>query len=128
MTGLFDATSLASCRMYTRASEVWEGLGKNATEAMATPLALPLWTLLLGGGHVLPFVLLVLAPGAVTAAAAGCSIGLRLLLAWRFRQPLLGVLLHPFGVLILLLIQWVALWRAACGRPSTWRGRAYPAS
>ncbi len=41
MTGLFDATSFATCRMYTNAAQVWEGLTKNATEGMAKPAALP---------------------------------------------------------------------------------------
>ena len=58
-TGLFDATHFAECRMYTSFAEVWHGLGKNATEGMATRRALPAWTLLLGGGHVLPFLLAV---------------------------------------------------------------------
>ncbi len=127
MTGLFDATNLASCRMYTRPGEVWEGFGKNATEGMAKPVALPVWTVLLGGGHVLPFALLVIAPGAAAALAVCGSLGLRLLLGWRFRQPLASVPLHPLGVMALLLIQWSALLRAARGRPATWRGRIYPA-
>ena len=37
MTGLFDATSCATCRMYSNAAQVWEGLTKNATEGMAKP-------------------------------------------------------------------------------------------
>ncbi len=127
MTGLFDASRLASCRMYDSAAGVWEGLGKNATEGMAKPLALPVWTAILGAGHVLPFALLVLEPGGVAALAAACSIGLRLLLAWRFRQPVLSALLHPFGIAALLVVQWTALLRAASGRPATWRGRTYPA-
>lgn len=127
MTGLFDASRLASCRMYDSAAGVWEGLGKNATEGMAKPFALPVWTAMLGAGHALPFVLLATAPGAVAALAAACSIGLRLLLAWRFRQPVLSALLHPFGIAALLVVQWTALLRAARGRPATWRGRTYPA-
>ncbi len=128
MTGLFDAGRFASCRMYSNAGQVWEGLTKNATEGMASARALPVWTAVLGGGQVLPAVLLVLFPGAETAAAAAAGIGLRLLLAARFRQPVLGALLHPVGVAALLVVQWAALLRAARGRPSTWRGRAYPAS
>ncbi len=127
MTGLFDARTLASCRMYESAAAVWEGLGKNATEGMAKPVALPFWTLILAGGHILPFVLLALAPGPLAAAAVACSLGLRLVLAWRFRQPLLSALLHPLGIAALLAIQWSALLRTARGRPATWRGRTYPA-
>jgi hypothetical protein len=127
MTGLFDASRLASCRMYDTAAAVWEGLGKNATEGMAKPVALPVWTVILGGGHILPFLLLAVTPGGTAGLAAACSLGLRLLLAWRFRQPLASALLHPFGVAALLMVQWSALLRAARGRPATWRGRTYPA-
>ena len=125
MTGLFDASPFATCRMYADAAQVWEGLGKNATEGMATPAALPVWTVILAGGQVLPFVLLVAAPGTAAVMAAVLAIGFRLILARRFRQPELSALLHPVGVLALLAVQWAALLRAARGRPSTWRGREY---
>ena len=127
MTGLFDATPFATCRMYRDTGEVWEGLTKNATEGMAKPVALPIWTLILGGGEVLPPILLALSPGVISGAALACGIGLRLLLAWRFRQPVLSAVLHPLGVAALLVVQWASLLRAVRGRPSTWRGRAYPA-
>jgi hypothetical protein len=124
MTGLFDATDLASCRMYYSAASVWEGLTKNATEGMAKPVALPIWTLLLAGGHVLPFVLL---PAGPALAACACAYLLRALLAWRFRQSWLSVALHPLGVAALLVLQWTAMLRAVCGVKATWRGRAYTA-
>lgn len=124
-TGLFDATGLARCRMYRNASEVWHGLAKNATEGMATPVALPVWTVLLAGGHVLPFVLLLAGGGWTAGLAAAASLSLRLLAALRFRQSLAGVPLHPAGVLLLLAVQWSALLRARAGRPVPWRGRAY---
>ncbi len=124
-TGLFDATSIAQCRMYTRFGEVWEGLSKNATEGMATRRALPLWTLLLAGGHVLPFLLAALSFGPVPLAACALSLGLRIMLARRFRQDPRGVLLSPLGVALMLLLQWTTLIRAARGRPATLLGRAY---
>jgi hypothetical protein len=126
-TGLFDATDIASCRMYTNARDVWEGLTKNATEGMATARALPVWTVILGVGQVLPPVLLVITPGLLSGGAVIASIGLRLLLAWRLRQPIVSALLHPVGVAALLAVQWAALIRSVRGVPSTWRGRAYPA-
>jgi hypothetical protein len=124
MTGLFDATDLASCRMYGSTASLWEGLIKNATEGMAKPVALPIWTIFLAGGHVLPFLLL---PAAPAVAACVCSLALRALLASRFRQSWLSVVVHPVGVAALLLIQWVALWRAIMGVKASWRGRAYVA-
>lgn len=133
-TDLFDATGLARCRMYRGWREVWSGFTKNATEGMATPAALPVWTLLLFGGHVLPWILLgwtaldPLPDEAVIMAGLAAAAGLlfRLLLLVRFRQSVVGALLHPIGILIMLAIQWAALLRAHHGRPSEWRGRAYP--
>jgi hypothetical protein len=124
MTGLFDATGFAQCRMYQDSAGVWEGLTKNATEGMAKPWALPIWTALLAGGHVLPFLLL---PGRLAWAACLCAWGLRAMLAWRFRQSWLSVVLHPVGMVALLVLQWAALLRAASGVKATWRGRAYTA-
>ncbi len=127
MTGLFDATGFARCRMYSNAAQVWEGLCKNATEGMAKPRALPVWTAILAGGQILPLVLLFVAPGRIAALALAAGIGLRLILAARFRQPLLSALLHPAGVAALLAMQWFSLLRAARGGKATWRGRAYTA-
>jgi hypothetical protein len=127
-TDLFDATRFATCRMYANAAQLWEGLGKNATEGMAKPLPLVFWTMVLGGGQILPGVLMILAPSTAALLALVLSLGLRLILAARFRQPEISAVLHPVGVLALLVVQWVALVRHALGRPSTWRGRAYPAA
>ena len=127
MTGLFDASAFARCRMYTNAAQVWEGLCKNATEGMAKPGALPVWTIILGGGQVLPLVLMLVAPSWPAAAALAAGIGFRLVLAARFRQPWGAALLHPFGVLAVLVVQWASLLRALRGQPATWRGRAYTA-
>jgi hypothetical protein len=127
MTDLFDAGGFACCRMYVNAAQVWEGLCKNATEGMAKPAALPVWTVILAGGQVLPAVLMLLVPSVPAAIALLCGIGLRLLLALRFRQPVLSAVLHPVGVAGVLVVQWWSLLRAASGGRATWRGRAYPA-
>ena len=113
--------------MYHNAGQVWEGLCKNATEGMANKGALPVWTVILGGGQVLPAALLLVSPGPVAWAALACGIFLRLLLALRFRQPVLSAVLHPLGIACLLVLQWWSLGRAALGQKATWRGRAYTA-
>jgi hypothetical protein len=135
-TDLFDATDLAACRMYTSPAAVWRGLAKNATEGLGAPtLILPV-TLLLLVGHVVPFALIVmhqfvpLPPVTIIAAAIAAS------LAWtprvyamiRFRQAPLGALLHPVGIVLLLMIQWQAFLRHLQGRPATWKDRAYAPS
>ena len=136
-TDLFDATDVASCRMYRSAGEVWRGLEKNATEGMAGPAAIVPWTFVLFLGQVFPIVLLVyLLPrghfdhrgtiaATLCAIAALASYAVRAASAVRFRQSWLGVALHPVGVLLLLAIQWSAFLRNLTGRPAQWRGRTY---
>jgi hypothetical protein len=136
MTDVCDATGLAVCRMYRSAGEVWNGLAKNAREGLGSPRLIVFTTLLLLGGQVLPFALLLAflaSPsvtgwhvGAMAAAAAGCGHAVRLDAAARFRQPSPGALLHPLGVLVLVAIQWYALVRAAVGKPVGWKGRPLP--
>ena len=130
-TELFDATDLATCRMYQNGLEVWNGFAKNATEGMATPTAIVPWTLLLVGGQILPPLLLLAAwlthAGGSTVALAAAATAMvfvtRLVLAWRFEQSLLGALLHPVGIAILVAVQWFALIRESMGRPLAWKGR-----
>jgi glycosyltransferase involved in cell wall biosynthesis len=132
-TDVCDATGLAACRMYRDAAGVWFGLAKNAREGMASAGQLPVWTVLLGGGYVLPPLLLVVAialgdrdAAALAASAVGLGVGLRVATALWFRSSLLGALLHPVGVAALLAIQWFAAYRALVGRPVGWKGRAHP--
>jgi hypothetical protein len=132
-TDLFDATDIATCRMYRTNLEVWRGLGKNATEGLAARAAIVPMTALLFGGQVLPILLLGTAPelsgrGLLCAAlASGLAFLPRLIAVLRFRQPLVGALLHPLGVLALLAIQWHAFARRVSGKPAEWKGRNYAA-
>ena len=133
MTDLCDVTELAECRMYRGFGQVWFGLAKNATEGMAKPFLLTLFTIFLLVGQVIPFGIL----GFVCYFES--SLGLRLgsvlsvCFAYRarfiakvaFRQSLFGALMHPFGILMLIAIQWYALIRQGIGKPSGWKGRAY---
>ncbi len=86
-------------------------------------------TLLLLGGQLLPFVLLLLAPSAaarqLALIAAGFALLPRVLAAVRFRQSWLGVILHPVAIVALLGIQWFGLIRFWRGQPAVWKGRAY---
>jgi hypothetical protein len=133
-TDLFDATAVATCRMYRSAGEVWRGLGKNATEGLAAPEKIVPATLLLLAGQVAPPLLLLLAllsPGpALIPAAIGTAAAYlpRLVAVRRFRQPLDGALLHPAAISIFLVLQWVALGRKVLGRPAGWKGRVYGAA
>ena len=131
-TDLVDGSSLASCRMYAGWHSVVHGVLKNATEGIATPIALPIWTLLLLGGHVLPWVLLPfafhssIAATLIVLACAGPLVA-RLTQALSCREPLRSVPLNPIAGVALLALQWLALGRRWTGRVESWRGRSYPA-
>ena len=134
-TDVVDAAGLAVCRMYRGAAETFAGLAKNATEGVAAPGLIGFFTLVLGLGQVAPVPLLIagalgllsFSAGATAAlaGAAGLSFGTRAILAWAYRQPWLGVILHPVGVAFFLVVQWYALGRKLLGRPAAWRGRSY---
>ncbi len=133
-TDVFDGSTLASCRMYDRFGAVWRGFAKNPGEGMTTALALPVWTVLIGAGHVAPWLLLV--AGLATRrsdlwvpAACGvvANLSLRSLLCVRLGLSRVGAVLHPLGASLMLVNQWAALLGHRLGRPSTWRGRHYVA-
>ena len=131
-TDILDATPLAHVRMYDNWADIRDGFTKNATEGMAKPVALPVWTVLLAGGHLMP-PLVALAAWATdrteVATVAGATTALvflaRAALAWKMRQHPLSVLLHPVGVVVTLAIQWSALLGRRRGTQAVWRGRAY---
>ncbi len=130
-TDLADLTELATCRMYTSARDVWQGLAKNATEGIADSRRIVPISMLLLLGQVTPFVL-AFSWGRMGRVAAGCAlVGMvaawvpRLLGVWRFRQDWRGALLHPFGILLLLAVQWYALGRKLRGGAVSWKARAY---
>jgi hypothetical protein len=134
-TDIFDATGIASCRMYQRDADVWRGLSKNATEGIGGPATIVPFTLLLAGGQILPFALCGWGawtgfagwPGwalPVALAAAAIAWLPRFLEAVRFRQRLTSAVAHPLGVALFLAIQWTALARKLLGLRTTWRGRS----
>lgn len=134
-TDIFDATDIATCRMYTRSLDVWKGLAKNATEGIGGPATIVPFTVLLAGGQILPFVLVALglATGwhnwpawAVPAACLAVALAYvpRFLEAARFGQSLSSSLAHPLGIAVFLAIQWFALIRRLLGLKTSWRGRA----
>ena len=134
-TDIFDATDIASCRMYTRSLDVWKGLSKNATEGIGSPATIGPFTILLVGGQMLPWVLVGwgLATGwqgwslwtvLIALVAVALSSLPRILEAIRFRQSFTSVLAHPLGIAVFLAIQWVALGRRLLGLQTSWRGRS----
>lgn len=130
-TDVFDATDLASCRMYHSGAQVVRGLLKNATEGIANPKTIWIFTILLTGASILPTVSLMLGlywhwdkwVMLGLAVATILSFVPRALAARRFQQSWLGVLFHPLAVLMFLCLQWLALLASLCGVQIAWRGR-----
>lgn len=122
MTGVFDGTGIAACRMYEGFAATWRGFSKNAREGLAKPVALPVWTVLLGGGFVAAPLLAVLAPSPPSTGAVLLLLAARIAVAARFRQPWLSVPLTPLAMAATLLLQWRALLRGDA-RAHIWRGR-----
>jgi glycosyltransferase involved in cell wall biosynthesis len=145
-TDIVDLTELASVRMYDSTRAVWSGLAKNATEGLGAPKRIVPLTAILLLGQVLPVVVWTMWLAAwVSMIVAGATyddrpwairmtllLGIaatssylpRLLAARRFRQPLLSALLHPVGIVLLLILQWYALVKQVFGRPVAWRARS----
>lgn len=131
-TDLFDATNVASCRMYRRNAEVWRGFAKNAHEGLGAPALIVPSTVILLLGQVTPFILLAAAHFLATTSffialfAAFCALAPRLAAARRFRQPLGTALLHPLSILALIAIQWRGFFALLARSPAHWKGRSYP--
>ena len=133
-TDLADLTTLATCRMYRSARQVWFGLAKNATEGIAAPARIVPVSVLLLLGQVLPFCFAAwyaMRGGLPLAIWIYLLVGMvgawlpRLLAAWRFQQSWRGALLHPLGIVALLAVQWYALGRKLMGGAVRWKERAY---
>lgn len=132
MTDVVLGSELATCRMYESFDQAWAGFIKNAHEGMASWGQLPVWTILLGLGHVLPPVLVILAllgmgPLVPALGALVLSLGLRIAITRATGESWWTVPLHPATVTVGLAIQWASLLKLGRGRASGWKGRVYPA-
>ena len=129
-THLANLTDAATCRMYPDASTAWRGFRKNAHAGMATPTALPVWSVLLLGGHVLPWVLAMVGVLSGAWAMVGIAmlgvlgnVALRAWLVHHCAQPMRMVWEHPLSVAYTLALQANALWRHWRRRPESWKDR-----
>jgi glycosyltransferase involved in cell wall biosynthesis len=133
-TDLADITALATCRMYNSARQVWHGLAKNATEGLAAPVRIVPISFLLILGQVMPFALAVwlwlrghnstAVVAYVLVAVAGAWLPRVLAVRW-FKQKWFSALIHPVGILLLLMVQWYALGRKLSGSAVSWKERSY---
>lgn len=132
-TDIFDASDIASCRMYETNRDVLQGITKNATEGIGAPKTIVPFTILLGGGVVAPVLLLICTLSDISQswiAMTGVFFGLalsyfpRLITRNRFKQSAGSVFFHPLAVSIFLAVQWFALGRRLLGIQTSWKGRS----
>lgn len=125
-----DGVRMARCRMYTSAREVWEGFSKNVYEGLGgQPGALGLALALNLGAFLLPWLTLLASPWAPallapSAVGVGANLIERALLALRYGQPAVTVLLHPLSIASLCAIA-LNSWRWQRAGTISWRGRTY---
>ena len=118
-------TGVVSCRMYHSFGEVWEGFSKNLfglVRYKTVPffmLTLGLWTMC-----VLPYITVWFPTlRELSIVAIGMNIAMRMALALKYRHPFwTSVVLHPFGVLLTLLIGINSFFQVKRGRLQ-WKGR-----
>jgi glycosyltransferase involved in cell wall biosynthesis len=132
MTDLFDASDLATVRMYRGWREVTRGLLKNATEGIANPKLILVFSVLLIGGFTAPVLSFAHAlfygwkalPTVLLGLATLLSFLPRALIARRLGHSPVGVILNPLAILLFVMLQWMALVRQATGLGTVaWRGR-----
>ena len=118
-------TRVVSCRMYHSFSEVWNGFSKNLFGLVGYKM-IPFFILMLGllTMCVLPYITVWFASlRGLAIVAIVMNIVMRMVLALKYRHPFVtSVILHPFGVLLTLLIGVNSFWQVKRGRLQ-WKGR-----
>lgn len=123
-----DGSDFSFCRMYTHATEVWDGFSKNFFPAVAfSPLYFWNAQVALMGDGVLPFAAIAMGPGFSLfwpgLVLALVSIGVRWLQAVRYGFHKGSVFFHPVGCLLFALIGFNSVrwyrWRGY----GQWKGR-----
>ena len=130
---LFDASDIASCRMYMSFGETWSGLMKNATEGFAKMPLLPVMTVLMLLAFVLPVVCAIgvmtglMSPHFWIPVLCSCFMSYlpRFLCCLKFDRAWLACLLNPASIILFLTIQWSALISKSRGKGVEWRQRSY---
>ena len=121
-----DGSAMATCRMYRSSREVIDGFSKNLHEGVGSVVGTAGVCLLYLTAFVAPALLLPFVDAValdVAVAAGGLA---RLLIAWRFRQPLWSALLFPVGAAVVAAIALRSLWWSHRGTIH-WKGRSYNA-
>lgn len=120
-----DGGDLVSVRMYESLGEIWRGFQKNFFLGFRRETTFWMFIVFHAIFFLGPFPLLLWSRSGPAALAAGGVIGLRLLLAWRFRHPWWSALLHPLAEAMLIALGLSSWRRCKSGRGVEWKGRQY---
>jgi len=120
-----DGQDVVRVRMYGSLGEICRGFQKNFFPAFRHELSFWAFIAFHFLVFLLPFLLLVAAPGWQTALAAGVIALTRVALALRFWHPVWSAFLHPVAEVILIRIGLSSWRRCKSGRGVEWRGRRY---
>lgn len=112
-----DGQEVVRTRMYDGLRQLWRGFQKNFRPAFHLRLTFWLFLTLHAFLFLGPFV-------ALNLPAAACVLGIRLLLAWRFRHPVWSCFVHPAAEIFLLALGLSSWWRFGHGGVE-WKGRRY---
>ncbi len=124
-----DGQEVVRTRMYQSFAEIWRGFQKNFFPAFRRESSFWLFllfhtTIFLLPFFLLPFVLAGMVSKWFLFPAAGVLL-MRLLLAWRFGQPLWSIVLHPLAEAILIARGIASWWQCKSGAGVEWKGRSY---
>ena len=118
-------TRVVSCRMYHSFKEVWNGFSKNLFGLVGYKM-IPFFILILGlfTMCVLPYIAVWFAPlRGLAIVAITMNVVMRMVLSLKYRHPFLtSIILHPFGILLTLLIGINSFCQVRSGRLQ-WKGR-----
>jgi chlorobactene glucosyltransferase len=120
-----DGTRLVRCRMYRSLEEMWEGFTKNLRPLFEHD-GLGFWIAVIFQAltFVLPFLLIIIAPGPQLLFLVALVLAIRMIAAIRFRTSWLSVALHPLGYALALSMA-MNSFRRARGNGVSWKGRLY---
>ena len=132
-TDLFDASDIATCRMYESFRETWLGLSKNAHEGIANMPLLLVITPVLYPAFIHPVAVIIfsaffaVSPLHWNIAMFALVLGYlpRVICCIRFDHAWLSCLLNPVSIAMFLIIQWEAWLNRLRGRSVQWRSRTY---
>lgn len=111
-----DGQDAVHVRMYSGFTTIWRGFEKNFYPAFQRKRNFWLFLALHWGVFLLPFLL----SDYVTMALV---LGMRAMLAARFRHPWWSVVLHPAGELVLIALGFSSWWKCRSGQGMVWKRR-----